>query len=240
VRTVRPLIGLSGRRKTAGQIIGTPENLRQLEGDWYYADYARGVYAAGGLPVNLPLDIDPAMFVDRLDGVLLSGGADVAPDRYAAAADPHADAPEPERDEFELALLDAAVSRRMPVLGICRGLQVLNVHAGGTLHQDVPEHARYDISPDSPAHKVETAAGSVLQDLYGATISVNSLHHQTIDRLGANLVATATDADTVEGVEHTTLPIIAVQWHPEMQTTRDTDPVFTWLVDTATNGVAPH
>ena len=78
----RPLIGLTGRRKTAGQIVGTPESLHGLEGDWYYADYARGVLEAGGLPVNLPLDVDPSLFVDRLDGILLSGGADIDAARY--------------------------------------------------------------------------------------------------------------------------------------------------------------
>ncbi len=228
-----PLIGLSGRRKTASQIIGTPESLHHLEGDWYYADYARGVLSAGGLPVHLPLDADPALFVERLDGVLLTGGADVWPERYNATPAATADPAEHERDEFELALLAAAVDAQTPVLGICRGLQLINVFANGTLHQDVPEHARYDVAPQGPVHEIAITEGSALAGLYGTTHQVNSLHHQTVDKLGDGLTVTAVHDGTVEGFEHTTLPILAVQWHPEMLSTRDTDPVFQWIVDQA-------
>lgn len=230
----RPLIGLTGRRKTAGQIAGTPESLRGLEGDWYLADYARGVLEAGGLPVHLALDVDPALYVDRLDGIVLSGGADVEPRRYGAQPDEHADPPETIRDDFEFALLGRATERQLPVLGICRGLQILNVFAGGTLHQDVPEHARYDVAPATTTHSIEITAGSDLERLYGRTHEVNSLHHQTIDQVGEELVVTASHDGTVEGLEHLRLPILAVQWHPEMLTTRDTDPVFGWIVGQAT------
>lgn len=231
--TRRPLIGLTGRRKTAGQIIGTPESLHGLEGDWFYADYARGVLEAGGLPVHLSLDVDPAMYAGRLDGIVLSGGADVEPSRYGAEPDAHADLPETIRDDFELALLGEAIETELPVLGICRGLQILNVLAGGTLHQDVPEHARYDVSPSTTTHAVDITEGSDLERLYGRTHTVNSLHHQTIDKVGDDLVVTASHDGTVEGLEHASLPILAVQWHPEMMTTRDSDPVFRWIVEQA-------
>ncbi len=229
----RPLIGLTGRRKTAGQIIGTPESLHGLEGDWYLADYARGVLEAGGLPVHLSLDVDPALYVERLDGLLLSGGADVEPCRYGAEPDDHADPPETIRDEYELAILGRAIEKELPVLGICRGLQVLNVFAGGTLHQDVPEHARYDVAPHTLTHAIEITPGSGLERLYGRTHEVNSLHHQTIDQVGDELIVTASHDATVEGLEHARLPILAVQWHPEMLTTRSTDPVFSWIVEQA-------
>ncbi len=230
----RPLIGLTGRRKSAGLFHGTPEALAHLEGEWYYADYARGVLQAGGLPVNLPLEVDPALFLEHLDGVLLSGGADIGPEHYGAAAKTDVYPPEPERDEFELRLLDVAVSGELPVLGVCRGLQMLNIHAGGSLHQHVPEHARYDVPANSTIHSIDILAGSALGSLYGTRHEVNSLHHQTVDRVGADLKVTATDGrHTVEGLEHTTLPIVAVQWHPEMLDTRDTDPLFRWLVDQA-------
>lgn len=230
----RPLIGLTGRRKAAGLFRGIPDSLAHLEGDWFYADYARGVLRAGGLPVNLPLDADPALFVDELDGILLSGGADIGPERYGADAETDAYPPEPERDDFELSLLDMAIGRAMPVLGICRGLQMVNVHAGGTLHQHVPEHARYDIPSNSRSHPIDILDGSALGGLYGTSHEVNSLHHQTVDRVGADLQVTATDGQhTVEGLEHTSLPIVAVQWHPEMLDTRDTDPLFGWLIDQA-------
>ena len=94
----RPLIGLTGRRKKAGQIIGTPDILQDLDGDWYYADYARGVFEAGGLPVNLPLDVDPELFADRLDGILLSGGADIDAAHYGASNGDDDDPAEHERD----------------------------------------------------------------------------------------------------------------------------------------------
>ncbi len=229
----RPLIGLTGRRKTAAQLEGTPANLLGLEGDWYYADYARGVLAAGGLPVNLPLDVDPAEFAGRLDGIVLSGGADVWPERYGAEPAPTADPAETERDAFELSLLDAAVASAIPVLGICRGLQLINVQAGGTLHQDIPEHARYDQAPEATAHPITIVPGSQIAGLYGNEHHVNSLHHQTVDRLGSGLRVTAEHEGTVEGLEHESLPILAVQWHPEMLTTRDSDPVFRWIVEAA-------
>ena len=231
---MKPLIGLTGRRRVGSDYIGQPDSLKHLEGDWYYADYARGVLAAGGLPVHLPLDADPAEFIDRLDGILIPGGADVWPERYGADVAETAERAEHERDDFELALLDAATAKAMPVLGICRGLQILNVHAGGTLHQHVPAHSRYDVSPKGPIHDISIVEGSQLAELYGNTHEVNSLHHQTVDALGNDLTVTATHEDgTVEGFEHNSLPILAVQWHPEMMDTRDTDPVFSWIVESS-------
>jgi putative glutamine amidotransferase len=227
------LIGLTGRRKQAADLAGMPESLHHLDGDWFFADYARGVLAAGGLPVQLPLDVAPAAYVGSLDGIVLSGGADVDAGRYGATAHP-ATMAEPIRDEFELTLLDAAATAGLPVLGICRGLQVLNVYAGGTLHQDVPSHARYDVDPASLTNRISLSAGSQLADLYGTEIEANSLHHQTVDVLGEKLQVTArADDGTIEGLEHESLPIIAVQWHPEMLRTRDSDPAFTWIVEQA-------
>jgi len=229
----RPLIGLTGRRKTAGDIVGTPESLHHLEGDWYYADYARGVLQAGGLPVNLPLDAAPELFIDHLDGILLSGGADIGPDRYDAAPETEDFPPEPARDQFELDLLTGALDRELPVLGICRGLQMINVHAGGTLHQHVPEHAKFHENPTLHTHEITIEPGSVVAELYGESRGVNSLHHQTVDRLGDGLKVTASHDGSVEAIEHEQLPIVAVQWHPEMLDTRDTDPIFGWLVNQA-------
>lgn len=230
----RPLIGLSGRRKKGGDITGNLEVLNLLDIDLYYADYARAVLEAGGLPVYLPLDIDPADVVGALDGLLLSGGTDIDPDRYGDAASADLLEPEAERDEFELAMLGHASALGLPTLGICRGLQIMNVHAGGTLHQHVPTHSVYDHPTDTEVHEVQIEAGSTLRSLYGESRRVNSLHHQTVDKVGTDLVVTArTDDGTVEGIEHASLPMVAVQWHPEMMKSRATDPVFTWLVDLA-------
>ncbi|MEL6983405.1 MAG: gamma-glutamyl-gamma-aminobutyrate hydrolase family protein, partial [Actinomycetota bacterium] len=226
-------------------IAGFPESLHGLDIDLYLADYSREVLAAGGLPVNLPMDADPLDYVDHLDGVLLSGGADLHPARYGAEPDGHGDY-ETDRDALELRLLTGARDRDLPVLGICRGLQLINVAAGGTLHQHVAEHARYDVAPDAHVHDVSFEAGSLLGSLHGASPdaaaatdgaggprrSVNSLHHQTVDRVGDGLVVVARSADgTIEGLETPDGSMVAVQWHPEMLTTAE--PVFDWLIDAA-------
>ena len=226
----RPLIGLPGRRKRIGQIEGFPASLDDLLVDVYFADYARSVLAAGGLPVHLPLDTDPGDWVGVLDGIVLTGGADVEPERYGHAN--QSSDTEPHRDEIEFTLLDAAIRGGVPVLGICRGLQVLNVHAGGTLDQHVPEHARYDLTPSARSHAVSIEPGSALHTVYGDEVVVNSLHHQTIDSVGRGLRATAWASDgTIEGLELEGGLVIAVQWHPEMMD--HADPVFGWIVERA-------
>jgi putative glutamine amidotransferase len=192
------------------------------------------VLEAGGLPVHLPIDVDPAEVVDRLDGLLLTGGADIGPDRYGSAPETDLYPPEPDRDEFELGLLGRATELALPTLGICRGLQMINVHAGGTLHQHVPTHAAFDKATTTESHEVTFEPDSTLGALYGESRGVNSLHHQTIDRVGAQLRVTARSGDgTIEGIEHLDLPVVAVQWHPEMMLTHASDPLFTWLVGNA-------
>ncbi len=229
----RPLIGLTGRRKFARDLVSAPEVLHHLQGDWYYADYAHSVFEAGAIPVNLPQNVPPEMFADHLDGILLTGGADIAPDRYDQEPETDEFPPEPDRDEFELNLLSSATTAGMPVLGICRGLQLINVHAGGSLHQHVPEHAMFEQPPNTLSHTVALEPDCTLSSVYGSSIEVNSLHHQTVDAVGDGLQITARSDDTVEGLEHDTLPIVAVQWHPEMLDTGRTDPIFRWLVDQA-------
>ena len=229
-----PLIGMPGRRKTLASLNGFPETMDTIEVDLFFTDYSRGVIAAGGAPVYLPFGIDPGDIVDRLDGLVMTGGADIDPSCFGRQSETDLFPPEPMRDAFELALLDAAVATSTPVLGICRGLQILNVHAGGTLHQDIPAHARFDIEPAAEVHEVAFEPSSELGRLYGPTRVVNSLHHQTVDDVGDGYRATAhSDDGTVEGLEHTELPIISVQWHPEMMTSRDDDPAFAWIVDQA-------
>ena len=229
----RPVIALPGRRKRGRQITDFPESLASIDVDLYFADYARGVMHAGGLAVHLPFDANPAEYVGVFDGILLPGGADVDPAHYGA--DPLEGHPiEPERDELELALLELADVEGLPVAGICRGLQLLNVHGGGTLHQDVPEHSHFDKSPNSPIHHVEFAADSACARLYGRPIEVNSLHHQTIDRVADGFRVTGTSEDgTIEAIEALDRPWIAVQWHPEMMDDGHDDPLFRWLVDQA-------
>ena len=227
------MIALPGRRKRGAHIADFPDSLSGVDLDLYFADYARGVLHAGGLALHLPFDADPAEYRGVFDGVLLPGGADVDPAHYGAdPLDGHPN--EPERDELELALLALADADDLPVAGICRGLQLLNVHGGGTLHQDVPEHAHFDKAPNTSIHHVEFTEGSVCARLYGRPIEVNSLHHQTIDRVAPRFTVTARSEDgTVEAIEATDRPWIAVQWHPEMMDDGHDDPLFAWLVAAA-------
>ena len=228
-----PLIGLSGRRTAGVNQAGYAPELHHLELDLYFADYARAIIEAGGLPVHLPLDVDPAEAVHRLDGVLLTGGADIDPVHFGAERHPMVTVVEHERDAFEFALLGEALEHERPVLGICRGIQVVNVHLGGTLDQHVEAHSRYDVGTAGVAHPVEIEATSSLGSLYGTSLKVNSLHHQTVRELGDGLTVSArADDGSVEGVERGD-SLVAVQWHPEMMPTRAGDPIFRWLVDRA-------
>ncbi len=228
-----PLIGLPGRRRRASDVSGFPEVFDDRDIDLYFADYARGVIEAGGIPVHLPTDIDVAAAGERLDGIVLPGGTDIDPVRYGADPHPELLAPEQERDDLELGLLSAALDAGIPVLGICRGIQVVNVHQGGTLHQHVPAHGRFDLPTATAIHQVSFAEGSILGEMYGPSAEVNSLHHQTVADLGRDLAVTArSDDGAVEGLEMGDL-VVAVQWHPEMMPTRPTDPIFRWLVKRA-------
>ena len=235
--TTRPLIGIPGRVKTGSDIAGIPVNFGTAQVDMYMSAYARALIAAGGLPVHLPIDVDPLQIIERLDGLVIPGGADIEPSLYGAETETDIYPPEPERDEFELSLMKGAVHLQTPVLGICRGQQIVNVAAGGTLHQDVPPHSGFDAAADAELHEVTFEPESILHDLYGPSLRVNSLHHQAVDAVGEGLRVTAwADDGFAEGLEHTSLPIVCVQWHPEMMPTRDTDPVFRWLVDAAGDG----
>lgn len=233
-RTVRPLIGLTGRVKPAAAITGFPARMGHVAVDLYVSAYAQAVFAAGGLPVHLPQDVDAVEYAGRLDGLLLSGGADVEPARYGMPAEPELGPVEPDRDHAELDLVERAVADGLPILGICRGLQVLNVWAGGSLHQHLPAHARYDLAPDDAFDEIAVTPTSRLGLMYGRSRRVNSLHHQTVDRVAAGWVVTARSADgTVEALEWPGHDVIAVQWHPELLPGAAADPLFAWLVDRA-------
>src|SRR5215467_4220895 len=181
--------------------------------------YTDMVAAGGGQPVLLPPQPGVASLLDRLDGLVLSGGGDIDPARYGADRDPA----NPRRDDAEIELARQAIAAGLPLLGICRGLQVVNVALGGTLHQHLPALVGHDgHSPEQHgygSHKVSVAAGSQLAGILGRTeAAVPTHHHQSVGRLGEGLVATAwTDDGTVEAAElaEPASFMIAVQWHPE-------------------------
>jgi putative glutamine amidotransferase len=185
--------------------------------------YSDMVAAAGGLPVLLPPVPGVADVLDRLDGLILSGGGDVDPASYGAARDPASGPASPERDTAELELARQALDGGVPVLGICRGLQVINVVLGGTLIQHLPDLVGHDgHSPEEArhgSHKISVGPASQLARLLGRTeADVPTHHHQAADRLGAGLVPTAwADDGTVEAVElaEPAAFMVAVQWHPE-------------------------
>lgn len=197
--------------------------------------YADSVAKAGGIPVLLPPVPGVEHAVARLDGLLLSGGGDIDPAEFGAAAAAETSGIRPARDAAELALVSAALGRQLPVLGICRGLQVLNVALGGTLHQHLPALVGHDGHAPVPggfgSHLVRVAAGSGLAAVLGGPGELDEMpvlthHHQAIDRLGAGLTATAWTADgMIEAVELAAPDgsdrpwlAMAVQWHPEAGT----------------------
>ena len=231
----RPLIGLTTYRQQARS------GVWDAEASFLHGVYLDGVTLAGGIAVLLPPQpVDPgiaARVLDGVDALVVTGGADIAPGRYRQAPHPATGPPAEARDAWEFALLAEALRRRMPVLGICRGAQALNVALGGTLHQHLPDllgHTNHQRGPAVFASStVRVADGSRLAGLLGAAAEARCHHHQAIDRLGDGLVVSATGGDGV--IEAVELPgehfVLAVQWHPE-QSLADLR-LFAALVDAA-------
>jgi putative glutamine amidotransferase len=206
--------------------------------------YAQAVSRAGGLPFVLPTlePSDAAEILTSLDGLILAGGGDVDPALYGAPAHDEIGGVDVRRDRYEIALVHAAARLGIPVLGICRGLQVINVARGGTLMQHVPavtgENHRITDRAKEPVHPVTVVAGTLLEEILGATaVEVNSLHHQAVDALGDGLVIAARAHDlTVEGISAAspTERVVGVQWHPELllRTPAGAE-LFDWLVEEA-------
>jgi putative glutamine amidotransferase len=212
-----------------------------------YIEELRKVGAIPWLVPLVPHDPDTLQEIfDRLDGVFITGGVDVDPSRYGESKTPLCGATDPDRDAVEIALLRHALGRDLPVLAVCRGIQILNVACGGTLYQDVtaqvPSALKHDYfpTPERPsrkflAHDVSVKSGSRLAHiLREAVVPVNSMHHQAIKDLAPNLAPTGFAPDgIIEGVETSdSRYLIGVQWHPEELT--DTQPEMARLFSTFT------
>lgn len=216
----RPVIGLTTYLEQAKQ------GVWDVRASFLPQQYFDSVTASGGVAVLLPPQPSPeaaaSAVLDGLDGLILTGGLDVQPELYGAPRHPLTDPARADRDAWELALLAGARERGIPVFGICRGLQLINVASGGTLHQHLPEALgteRYKIGGGVFAENtVEVDADTKLAGLLGAgPFGIHSYHHQGVDRVGDGLVVTArTDDGLVQAFE---APgddyLVAVQWHPE-------------------------
>lgn len=211
-----PVIGLSSYVETASWGRWTqPANLLP-------DNYVEKLTEAAARPVVLPPVPGVETVLDRLDGLVLVGGSDLDPASYGAEPHPATDPPRAFRDTAELALARRALDTGLPLLGICRGLQVLNVLLGGTLHQHVPDLVGHENHSPTPghfgAHPVRVEPGSRLAKLLDRTeLTVPTHHHQSVDRLGDGLTPVAWAEDgVVEAAEHAAHPFaVAVQWHPE-------------------------
>ena len=190
--------------------------------------YVDAVFAAGGLPVFLPVVGDsgtPERFFSRIDGILLPGGPDVDPVHFGEEPEHDYTAIDPRRDSFELALAGLAMKNDVPILGICRGTQLLNIAAGGDIYQDLREQKEAVLVHDQkapqwyPTHAVEIGPGTLLSRvLEGETrVRVNSFHHQSVRRVADGFRASATASDgVIEAIENGSLRFaLGVQWHPE-------------------------
>lgn len=233
---IAPRIGVSGVLRSWDGVERTGVN----------AAYVRALLAAGGVPLLLPPLMDGTMAaraIEGLDGLILTGGEDMDPTLYGAEPSPRLNPPSRERDLFELALFAAARHRELPVLGICRGIQVINVALGGTLYQDLPserpvlvEH-QPEGGREQRCHRLRIQPGSRTALALGSTsVAVNSAHHQAIKDLAPGLIATAwTEDDVIEAAESRPGShwLLAVQWHPEEMCHREDEPdrgLFTALV----------
>jgi len=221
-------------------------NCRKLE------DYRQSVLHAGGDVRVLEPAADVSASIEGLDGLLLTGGGDVAPAKYGEAPHPTVEAAEPGRDDYEIALVTLARQRNLPVLAICRGIQVLNVACGGTLVQDIPSQIpgalthKLDVPPHQAfelAHEVWIDKDTMLSRLMRERLSdadacdVNSRHHQAVSRLAPGWIASATAPDgVIEAIEDPAARFcLGVQWHPEnFWRTGEFRPLFEGLVEAAT------
>jgi putative glutamine amidotransferase len=239
---MHPVIGITARPQNV------PSAHNEMLGYVATHTYTDSILRGGGIPVLiLPVEHDFIdSILDRIDGVVLTGGGDIAPERYGAVRDDAVRMVNHERDEFEIALVTKVYERKMPMLAICRGNQVVNVAFGGTLIQHLPSHSGahdHDIAGEGayePHAQALVEEGSKIALIFGAGLhGINSIHHQAVEQLGDGLEVVASAPDgTVEALEHEdkAWDLLSVQWHPEYLSARDhgdSHDLFTAFVDSA-------
>ena len=219
---IKPIIGIS-----LNETEDSGEKMHNLPLHYLPSGYAKGVLQAGGLPILLPVSSkeDAKAYIDKIDKLILTGGQNVNPKFYNEERIFDASLMHTKRDEFELALIDEAIKQKKPIFAVCRGLQLLNVALGGTLHQDlsrreneVIKHMQDPIPREVPVHKVTIDETSLISQVYGTETMVNSFHFQAIKDISDDLVVTAiSDDDIIEGVESKNPENrwIGLQWHPD-------------------------
>lgn len=239
----KPIIGISG-----SEIIDDGGIFPGYRRSYVNEDYVDSVVQNGGVPLIIPFTEDDEVIAAQLDqvqGLILSGGHDVDPHLYGEEPLQKLGKTWPERDHFDMLLLKLAEEKKIPVLGVCRGFQIINVAHGGSLYQDLSyreestlKHSQ-DHTSDLPTHKMSLQADSKLAEILGQTeFMVNSFHHQVVHTPAADLKAVGQASDgVIEALENKDGNVIGVQWHPEMlhrnKKAAFMNQIFQWLIDSA-------
>ena len=203
--------------------------------------YSKAVVKYGGLPVLIPTVEQQRTYLadilNRVDGLLIPGSRDMDPGYYGEEPHPKLNPMSGERTEAEFMALEMAVEKDKPVLGICGGMQFINVFCDGTLHQDIQDLIDKPVVHEKGAlHPVEIKKGSLLHKIIGKDeINVKSYHHQAVKRLGDDLIVSAVSPDgIIEGIESERYSLFAVQWHPELEDTDTSKKIFEYFLDKCT------
>ena len=218
----KPIIGIS-----SSVIVDDSGSFAGYKRAYVNKDYVDAVIKAGGVPLIIPFTTDKEVIINQaqvIDGLIISGGHDVSPYNYGQEPSPLLGETFPERDTYEMLLLEESKKRNLPILGICRGSQIINVAGGGTLYQDlslipgnVLKHNQVS-KPTLKTHKIQIEENSIISEIFGKETMVNSFHHQALDKVADDfkVVARASDG-IVEAIQHKTYKfLVGVQWHPEM------------------------
>lgn len=232
------IVGISGNRRTWDDFVR----------DYVNYHYTDSIEMAGGVPLILPITTSEEVaksYIEIIDALILSGGHDMDPALYNEELLPEGEMPFRRRDTFDMLLIKYALEKNIPILGVCRGMQVLNVYFGGSLYQDLKYNKEIylkhiqEINPGEPVHKVMIEKDSILSGIYGTEIWVNSYHHQLVREVGKGLKITGRSTDmAVELIEwrDNSRFIMGIQWHPEMMYSSGSDEmgkVFTLLLERA-------